>query len=240
MTTLQEPIIQKFWQKKAWVQWLAGAIGVFPYMIGMLFPKFIQPFNVKNIIFGTSAWGICIVVILMLLRYLYGERIRDLNMRAGTWWKDILTGIGLSVLTLTTLILLSETASHLFPGQRNFVARVFFNQVFQNPWLFAFMIGPGILIAAGIGEELVRVFVLTRLWKLSTNTAWRWTAILLHAIVVGLGHIYEGPIGAIGVGIVNLLLSAHYLRYGRFTVLVIAHYLNDVAIFTFLYIIAST
>jgi membrane protease YdiL (CAAX protease family) len=238
--SLQEPNTQRPWQKKAWVQWLAVAIGVLPYMIAFLFPQLAQPLNVKDTLLGIVIWSIIIVVILLLLRFLCGERIRDLNLQAGTWWKDILAGIGLSALTLTILITLSETVSRLFPGPRDFVAVDFFNEIFQNSWLFALWIGPGILIAAGIGEELVRAFVLTRLWKLSSNTAWRWIAIFLYAVVFGLGHFYEGPTGAIIAGIYSLIMSAYYLRFGRFTVLMIAHYLNDVALFALFYIVANT
>ena len=239
--SLQGPNTQKPWQKKAWVQWLAVAIGVLPYMIASLFPvQRDQPVNMKVILFTIIVWSIIIIVILLLLRFLCGERIRDLNLRAGTWWKDILAGIGLSALTLAILLFSSEAISRLFPGQRDFVVRDLFNEVFQNPWLFALWIGPGILIVAGIGEELVRVFILTRLWKLSSNTAWRWIAVAFYAVIFGLGHFYQGPPGVIMAGIYSFTISAYYLRFGRVTVMIIAHYLHDVVQFTLLYIMANT
>jgi hypothetical protein len=239
--SLQKPNAQKPWQKKAWVQWLAVAIGVLPYMIPFLFPvQRDQTVDMKVAFLSIVSWSIIIIVILLLLRFLCGERIRDLNLRAGTWWKDILAGIGLSALTLAILLFSSEAISRLFPGQRDFVVRDLFNEVFQNPWLFVLWIGPGILIIAGIGEELVRAFILTRLWKLSSNTARRWIAVVFYAVLFGLGHIYQGPPGVIMAGIYSLIISAYYLRFGRVTVMIIAHYLHDVVQFTLLYIYANT
>jgi hypothetical protein len=46
--SLQKPNTQKPWQKKTWVQWLAVAISVLPYIIASLFPiQRDQPVNMK-------------------------------------------------------------------------------------------------------------------------------------------------------------------------------------------------
>ena len=230
---------QKPWQKKAWVQWLAVAIGVLPYTIVTLFP--VQrdiTVNLKVTLLSIVSWSSIIIIILLLLRFLCGERLRDLNLRAGRWWKDILVGLGLSAITLTLLFLLSDALTRLFP-QRSFVVRDLFTEVFQNPWLFALWIGPGILSAAGIGEELLRAFVLSRLWKLAYSTTWRWITVISYAVLFGLGHIYQGPQGVITAGIYSLFMSAYYLRFGRFTAMVVAHYLHDVVQFTLLYVYAN-
>ena len=231
---------QKPWQKKAWVQWLAVAIGVLPYTIVTLFP--VQrdiTVNLKVTLLSIVSWSSIIIIILLLLRFLCGERLRDLNLRAVKWWKDILVGIGLSAITLTLLFLLSDALTRLFP-QRSFVVRDLFTEVFQNPWLFALLIGPGILSAAGIGEELLRAFVLSRLWKLASSKAWRWITVFSYAMLFGLGHIYQGPQGMIMAGVYSLFMSSYYLRYGRFTAMVVGHYLHDVVQFTLLYVRANT
>jgi len=230
------------WQKKSWVQWLAVAIGILPYMIASLFlVQRDQPVNLKVTLLSIVIWSSISIVILLLLRFLCGEKLRDLNQRAGTWWKDTLTGICLSALTLAILLFSSEAIiPRLFPGQRSFVVRDLFKEVFQNPWLFALWIGPGILTAAGIGEELLRAFVLTRLWKLSSTTASRWITVFFYAVLFGLGHIYQGPPGATIAGIYSLIMSAYYLRFGRLTTMIIAHYLHDVVQFTLLYIYANS
>lgn len=240
MVSITANNIQRPWQKNNWVQWLAAAIGVLPYMISSLFPtQGDQTLDVRSIILSIVIWGSIIVVILLLLRFLCGERLRDLNLRAGTWWEDILAGIGLATLTTTILLFTSEAISRLYPVQRDYVVRDLFNEVFQNPWLFALWLGPGILSAAGLGEELVRAFVLTRLWKLSSNTAWRWITVVFYAVLFGLGHIYQGAPGMIMAGVASFVLSAYYLRFGRLIVLIIGHYLHDVVQFTLLYMYAN-
>jgi membrane protease YdiL (CAAX protease family) len=139
------------------------------------------------------------------------------------------------------MLLFSSEAiiSRLPPGPRDFVVRDLFSEVFQNPWLFALWIGPGILSAAGLGEELLRAFVLSRLWKLSSNTAWRWISVIFYAVLFGLGHIYQGPRGVILAGIYSLFMSAYYLLFGRVATMIIAHYLHDVVQFTLLYVYAN-
>jgi len=78
------------------------------------------------------------------------------------------------------------------------------------------------------------------LWKISSNSAWKWMTVLFYAVLFGLGHIYQGPRGVILAGIYSLFMSAYYLLFGRVTTMVIAHYLHDVAQFTLLYIYANT
>ena len=238
--TQQELSTQKSWQKQTWVQWLAVAIGALPYTLATLFPsQGDHAVNLNGMILSIVTWSSIIITILLLLRFLSGERPRDLNLQPGTWWKDILVGLGLSAITLTLLFLLSDALTRLFP-QRSFVVRDLFTEVFQNPWLFALWIGPGILSAAGIGEELLRAFVLSRLWKLTSSKAWRWITVLSYAVLFGLGHIYQGPQGMIMAGVYSLFMSAYYLRYGRFSAMMIAHYLHDVVQFTVLYVYANT
>jgi membrane protease YdiL (CAAX protease family) len=59
-------------------------------------------------------------------------------------------------------------------------------------------------------------------------------------VLFGLGHFNQGIPEVIMAGIYSLIISAYYLRFGRFTVMVIAHYLHDVVQFTLLYIWAHT
>ena len=232
---------RKPWQQKAWVQWLAVAIGFLPYTIASLFPTpRDQTIDLKAMLGSIAIWSGIIIVILLVLRFLCGERFRDLNLRAGTWWKDILGGIGISVFTTALLYYSSAQLYRLPSDPRDFVVRDLFNEVFQSPWLFALWLGPGILSAAGLGEELLRAFVLSRLWKFSSNIAWKWMTVLFYAVLFGLGHIYQGPRGVILAGIASLFLSAFYLLFGRVTMMIIGHYLHDVIQFIFLYIYANT
>jgi membrane protease YdiL (CAAX protease family) len=114
-----------------------------------------------------------------------------------------------------------------------------FNEMVENPLLFALLIGPGLLIGAGIGEELTRTFLLTRFWNLTDNKGIRWLVVLLSAVIFGAAHIYQGMAGVLSTGISGFILASYYLLFGRFSVLIIAHYLHDAFQFAFVYFMAK-
>jgi membrane protease YdiL (CAAX protease family) len=199
-----------------------------------------QPLSVKDVSLYTLVFGgIMIVVILLLLQYLCGERIRDLNLREGKWWKDILVGIGLSTLTLASLILLSNPIYSMFPSEPQSGMGDFFSEMVENPWLFALIVGPMLIIGAGVFEELTRVFLLTRLWNISSKKAWKWVAVILSAVLFGLMHIYQGPAGAIMAGISGLIMAIYYLSFGRVASMMVAHYLHDALQLAMIYFMAN-
>jgi membrane protease YdiL (CAAX protease family) len=199
-----------------------------------------QPLSVKDVsLYSMAFGGIMIVVILLLLRYLYGERIRDLNLREGKWWKDILVGIGLSALTLASLILLSNPINSMFPSEPQSGMGDFFSEMVENPWLFAMITGPMLIIGAGVFEELTRVFLLTRLWNISSKKEWKWMTVILSAVLFGLGHMYQGPAGVIMTGISGLIMASYYLLFGRVASMMVAHYLHDALQFAMIYIMAN-
>lgn len=221
---------------------LAIAIGVLPsYVLPVMAQlQSDQPLSVKDVsLYSMAFGGIMIVVILLLLRYLYGERIRDLNLREGKWWKDILVGIGLSALTLASLILLSNPINSMFPSEPQSGMGDFFSEMVENPWLFAMITGPMLIIGAGVFEELTRVFLLTRLWNISSKKEWKWMTVILSAVLFGLGHMYQGPAGVIMTGISGLIMASYYLLFGRVASMMVAHYLHDALQFAMIYIMAN-
>jgi hypothetical protein len=112
----QNTVSRKPWQQKVWVQWLAIAIGVLPYTIAFLFhTQLNQTLDLKALLGSIAIWSGIIIVILLVLRFLCGERLRDLNQRAGTWRKDILGGIGISVFT-TALLYYSSAQFYRLPS----------------------------------------------------------------------------------------------------------------------------
>jgi membrane protease YdiL (CAAX protease family) len=230
------------WQKKAWVQWVGITLIMLIYGYPCLFQiQNDNPLTARDILFNTIVIrSIMIIVLLVVLRFLYGEKYRDLNRKAGTWWKDTLGGIALAALTLGTKVLLDNPINNLFPRQPDSGLGQFFNEMVENPLIFALMIGPALIIGAGIGEELDHVFLLTRLWNLSSNKAWRWIAVILTAVLLGLAHLYQGTAGVISTGISGLIMGIYYLFFGRLNVMIIAHYLHDAIQLALIYFIANT
>jgi len=219
---------RKPWQKKTWVQWVGIALIMLIYGYPNLFQiQSGSPLISRDILINTIVIrGIMIIVLLLVLRFLYGEKYRDLNRKAGTWWKDTQGGIALASLTLGTKVLFDNPINNLFPRQPDSGLGQFFNEMVENPLIFALMIGPALIIGAGIGEELDHVFLLTRLWNLSSTKAWRWIAVILSEVLLGLAHLYQGTAGVISTGISGLILAIYYLLFGRLNVMIIAHYLH--------------
>ncbi|MGD8998454.1 MAG: type II CAAX endopeptidase family protein, partial [Anaerolineae bacterium] len=233
----------KDWQKRTWVQVLAILVGYgstyIPTILSHLGRD--RPLSVKDILFYTTVvGGIGIIVMLLLLRYLCGERVRDLNLRPGTWWKDVLFGIGLVVVTLGTHTLLRGPLMRLFPpAPGSGLGDRFFNELVADPVLFGLMIGPGLIIGAGVFEELSRIFLLTRLWNINPSQAGRWFGIVLSAALFGLAHLYQGPAGMISTGISGLILAVYYHALGRVLPMMLSHYLHDAIQFAAVYIMVN-
>ena len=229
----------KPWQRKAWVQVLAILLGTAPIytMTIMTHLNKDQPYTLNDIFFYTTVIGsIGIFVLLILLRYLCGEKINDLNLKPGKWWKDILAGIILAALTLGLHNFLQGPINMMFPREPMSGLGDFFNGMAQNLWLFALFMGPALWIGVGF-EELTRVFLLSRLWKIWSASDWRWFGVVLSAILFGLSHLYQGPAGIIDTAINGLILAVAYLILGRVIPLIISHYLYNAIQFVMIVIL---
>jgi membrane protease YdiL (CAAX protease family) len=228
------------WQQSTWVQLVALLVGVGPQYISTIFTHLRQgrPLSIKRLFLYTILiGGTMTAVMLLLLRYLCGERIRDLNLQPGRWWLDILVGVGLAVLTLGVKALTDKPINKAFPRKEASGLGTVVDEMVSNPLLFALIIGPMLVFGAGVFEELTRVFMLTRLWNLGSSVAWRWSAVLLSALLFGLIHLYQGPAGVVSTGIFGLILAVYYALFGRVVPMMVGHYLNDAIQFTAVYIV---
>jgi membrane protease YdiL (CAAX protease family) len=198
-----------------------------------------QPSARDMLLYTTVVGGSEIIVMLLLLRVLCGESVTDLNLRAGTWWKDILPGVGFVVATLGGHMLLRGPLMRLFPPQPGSGTAGFLDGIIRNPLLFGLMMGPGLIIGAAVFEELSRIFLVTRLWNISPSQAGRWFGIVLSAVLFGVAHLYQGPAGMLSAGITGLISAVAYHAFGRVAPLMLAHYLHDAVQFAALYVIVS-
>ena len=125
----------------------------------------------------------------------------------------------------------------LLPGNPQSMDNMLIGLV-QDPWKLALFLGPSLALGAAGFEELTRVFLLTRWWKIASGTAWRWLGVFVSAAMFGLAHLYQGPTGVVTTTISGLILAIVYLCFGRVWPLIISHYLHDaLQIGLFLYLI---
>ena len=97
----------------------------------------------------------------------------------------------------------------------------------EHPWLRLLWFGPVLWIGVAAFEEVLRVFVLTRLSALWPGGAGRWGAVILSTALAGMTHAYQGPAGIISTGLMGLIAALFYLRRGRIWPLIVSHALYD-------------
>jgi membrane protease YdiL (CAAX protease family) len=76
-------------------------------------------------------------------------------------------------------------------------------------------------------EEVVRVFLLSRLWKLWPSRVGVAIAMVVAAVLFGLIHVYQGAVSASWTAVFGLLMAFYYLRFGRVVPMILTHYLTN-------------
>lgn len=228
---INNQIEARTWQQSKWSQALAIFLGVAPaYLMPLYFTTREENavFDPGSVLFYSIVWGgVMSLIIILVLRFLNSERLKDLNLKGGKWWKDILLGFALMVVTLGSFLLIGDFVQSLFPSPQGPGTAPLFEELVNNPRFFWIMIGPGLLIGAGFFEELTRVFLLSRMWKILQSPIWRWAAVLFSALIFGLTHMYQGTAGMILTGFSGLIMAVFYLKFGRILPMMIAHYFHD-------------
>lgn len=216
-------------QRSPRVQLLAVALGPLPVYALLFFSglRADQPYSPRDFVFYTTVISApIIVVLLLLLRFLCGETPRELNLKPGRWTSDLLAAGILSVVTLAANIVLNDLIAEVLPAPPNTGVINLFAWLGQNPGMLALFLG--VLLWIGVAqEELTRVFLLSRLWKVWPSTVMRWVAILVAASLFGLAHSYQGPTRIVWTGSYSVILGLYYWRFGRVAPLIISHYLTN-------------
>jgi membrane protease YdiL (CAAX protease family) len=232
MTSTQgEPtLLSKPWQSKAWIQLLAVVVGVLPLYSSLIIYQFRrdQPFSVQMFIFYLAVISpLAIVIALLLLRFLCGENPRDLNRRPGKLSSDLLAALILSLVILVANVISTSLLSELLPESASTTSvKNLFVEVASSPGLLVLFLGLLIFLGAA-SEEVIRVFLLSRLWKVWRSTTGKSATVVISACLFGLIHLYRGPVSVAWTAICGLIMALHYLRFGRAVPLILAHYLTN-------------
>ncbi len=220
----------KPWQRKARIQLLAAAVGVLPLYSGLIIYQLRkgQPPSTQGFILYLAVISpLAIVIALLLLRYLCGENHRDLNLRPGRLSSDLLAALILSPVILVANVVSQFFLSELLPGSSsNPSLKYLFVEMAGDPRLLVLFVGPLLFVGAA-AEEVTRVFLLSRLWKVWQSTVGKLVATVISAGLFGLIHLYRGPVHVAWTSIFGLIMALYYLRFGRVVPLVLAHYLTN-------------
>ncbi len=232
MTSTQgEPsLLSKPWQSKAWIQLLAVVMGVLPLYSSLIIYQLRrdQPFSIQTFVFYLAVIApLTIAIVLLLLWFLCGENPRDLNRRPGKLSSDLLATLILSPVILVANVTSTYFLSELLPeSASNTSIKNLFVEVAGNPGLLVLFVGPLIFLGA-VSEEVIRVFLLSRLWIVWPSTTGKSVTVVISACLFGLIHVYRGPVTAAWTAICGLIMALYYLRFGRVVPLILAHYLTN-------------
>ena len=171
--------------------------------------------------------GGSIIVLYLLKKYFLKEPLSDFNSGKGNWKTDILWGFALVIIYFILFYVERLTLSNLLSFNSNTELLGLMLDMRESPWLLIIWFGPVLWIGIALYEELIRVFILTSLWKFSKNILWTVAVIMIASIIIGLAHWSQGSYGMVTIGIKSMVSGFFFYKYRRLAPLVIAHVLYD-------------
>ena len=189
--------------------------------------------------------GIIVATLLMKRR---GATWRGVGLKLPKGWRDWALTFGLTLVAIVTVIGFFAFVLPLISAQFGLETAPDATDRFEfflgKPlYFFGYLVGV-VWFGAALGEELLmRGFLLNRLGDLFGQSKIGWSvALVVHAVIFGSLHAYQGLPGMIGTGVVALIFGIIYLGSKRRLVPVIlghgiintiglvAYYLSDGAI----------
>ncbi len=175
------------------------------------------------LLFGGSS----ILLLYLIKKYFLKEELSDFNSGEGNITKDILWGLLLTVIYFVLFYIERATLSNILIFRSNQELLGLMLDMRESPLLLILWFGPVLWIGIALYEELIRVFMLTSLWKFSDNTFWIISSILITAIIIGLAHWSQGSYGIVTIAIKSIVSGYFFFKIRRILPLVIAHVLYD-------------
>ncbi len=179
--------------------------------------------------------GVIIAFLVAFVAVVLGRNegsFREIGMRAPESWPRLVgtTAVYGVVIQLVFTILIEPVLEKIAGSAVDISA---LDGIRGNFVGFLMMIAVGWLLAAFIEEFAFRGYVVTRVHKLlGSGPASIWIAILAAAVPFGIAHMYQGPAGMIGTGLIGFLFGAIFVVHGyNLWYPVFAHgFINTIAI----------
>ena len=171
--------------------------------------------------------GLSIVAILLLQRFYLKQPLSEFNRGTGTLLTDGLWGVALTAVYFLLFVLERPLLGGILESRPNMELLGLMLDMRQHPWMLVIWFGPVLWIGVALYEELVRTFLLNKLWSFSPAMAWVVASVVLSALIIGLTHWSQGPYGVVTIGIKSLVAGMFYYRVQRLLPLVLAHVLYD-------------
>lgn len=178
---------------------------------------------VYPLIFGSISIGI----LYTLKKYFLKEKISDFNSKQANWYIDLVWGIILTAIYFLLFYLERLTLSDLLQFNPNMELLGLMLDMRKSPLLIIIWFGPVLCIGIALFEELIRVFILTSLWKWSQNIVWIIAVIFITSVIIGLAHWNQGSYGIVTISIKSIVSCIFFYHKRRLAPLVYSHILYD-------------
>jgi membrane protease YdiL (CAAX protease family) len=220
---------------------LALVILIVPCYLGPTILHFLrdQPLSTQQFIYYLAIISpLAIVIAFILLRFLCGEKPKDLNLMSGKLTSDLSATLILAMVIVAANVVTNEVLTLLISDSfTDSGVRNLFADMSVNPWRLTVFLG--LLIPLGAAsEEVVRAFVLSRLWKVWPSITGKLVAIVISACLFGLSHTYQGLEGTAWTTVLGLIMAFYYFRFGRVVPLVLAHYVTN-ALYAVIFVVSA-
>ena len=183
--------------------------------------------SIELIMYPLLFGGGSIVVLYFLKKNFLKEPLNDFNSGKGNWKTDILLGLALVTVYFILFYVERLTLINYLSFNSNTELLDLMLDMRERPWLLVIWFGPVLWIGIALYEELIRVFILTSLWKFSNHILWTIAVIIIASSIIGLAHWSQGSYGMVTIGIKSMMSGFFFYKYRRLFPLVIAHVLYD-------------
>jgi membrane protease YdiL (CAAX protease family) len=183
--------------------------------------------SVELIIYPLLFGGLSIGILYLLKRFYLKESLIDFSSGKGKWTTDILWGLALTTIYFILFYVERLTLSNILSFNSNMELLGLMLDMRKSPILLVIWFGPVLWIGIALYEELIRVFILSSLWKFSNKQVWSIVVIIISALIIGFAHWSQGSYGIVTIGIKSIVSGLYFYKYRRLFPLVIAHVLYD-------------
>lgn len=171
--------------------------------------------------------GGSIFIIILLKKFFLKEKLSDFNSESGKWYTDLGWGITLALVYFILFFIFRFTLSDLLDFNSNSELLQLMLDMREKPILLFLWFGPVLWIGIALYEELIRVFILTSLWKWSDQIVWISFVIFISAICIGLAHWSQGSYGIVTITIKSIVSGIFFFKKRRIMPLIYAHVIYD-------------
>jgi len=171
--------------------------------------------------------GGSIIVLWALKKYFLKESLKEFNSGKGFIVQDWLWALVLTAIYFLLFYIERLTLSNILSFKSNPELLGLMLDMRESPLLLALWFVLVLWIGIALYEELIRVFLLTSLWKFSSHKTWTILVMLITSAIIGLAHWNQGSYGIVTISIKSFVACLFFYKYRRLLPLVIAHALYD-------------